>query len=259
MVPSTSHRAHVPTVLDSPFNPLLLATPAQLLGSFIPSFANTRVALVNLDLEAQMAYAQDSTIDPRCFADAATCSRFVDELHQRLLVDASLGGYMEDRSFLWQGTYLGGTGHELHLGIDFNVPASTPIVVPFGGVVLRCDDDSPEPWGWGPRVFVETFEYTPSGDAERYVYAFAHLADIGVQTDQILGAHTEIAVVGAAPTNGNWFPHLHVQKMRGEIYDHYLSIGIDQLDGYGSTRSVEQNMRDFPNPFSFLLNTHRLG
>jgi murein DD-endopeptidase MepM/ murein hydrolase activator NlpD len=209
-------------------------------------------------VEALENCARSKDFDPRGFADADTCTRFVDALHSRLGIDASFGGYLEDRSFLWQGTYLGGSGHELHLGIDCNVPADCPVSVPFNGVVLACDDDTPEPWGWGPRVFIETLEPDAAG-VHRYVYAFAHLAEISVHPGHILAPNTTIAVVGAAPTNGGWFPHLHVQKMRGQVYDHYRSIGIEKLDGYGATHAIEQNMRDFPDPFSFLASRNQLS
>ena len=121
-------------------------------------------------------------------------------------IDASFGGYMEDHSFLWQGTYLGGSGDELHLGIDYNVPAGSPVAVPFDGTVVRCDDDTPEPWGWGPRVFIETTETIEFEPPTRYVYAFAHLADIRVRRGQTIQAGTQIAVVGESSINGGWFP-----------------------------------------------------
>jgi murein DD-endopeptidase MepM/ murein hydrolase activator NlpD len=235
-----------------------LASPAaQFLGLFIPAFAEKRVAILNLDVEARAFCRTSPTTDPRSFADAKTCSEFVDKLHARLDVDASFGGYMEDRSFLWQGTYLGGSGHELHLGIDYNVPAGSPVAVPFSGEVLLCDDDIPEPWGWGPRVFIETTEAIEFERPTRYVYAFAHLAGIRVRRGQTIEAGTEIAVVGAPPTNGGWFPHLHVQKIRGEVFDHYCRVGLESLDGYGSTQSHQQNLHDFPDPFSFLLDKNR--
>lgn len=235
-----------------------VANPAaKLLGLFIPSFAEKRVAVLNLDVEARAFCGASPSTDPRSFADAKTCSEFVDKLHARLDIDASFGGYMEDRSFLWQGTYLGGSGHALHLGIDYNVPAGSPVAVPFSGEVLLCDDDTPEPWGWGQRVFIETTETIEFERPTRYVYAFAHLADIRVRRGQTIQAGTQIAVVGEPSANGGWFPHLHVQKIRGEVFDHYCQVGLESLDGYGSTQSHEQNLRDFPDPFSFLLDKNR--
>lgn len=225
---------------------------AELMGLFIPSFADRRVAELNLDVEARRACAVSQQLNPRSFADAGLCLRFIEDLHKGLGIDASFGGYLEDRSFLWQGTYLEDSGYALHLGIDFNVPDGTPVVVPFEGVVLRCDDDTPEMWGWGPRIFIETLENTTSEARERYVYVFGHLTDIQVQPNQRIYPATTIAMVGAPPTNGNWFPHLHVQKMRGEIYDHNLTIGMEKLDGYGASADREQLRKDFPSPFSFL-------
>lgn len=227
---------------------------SELLGLLIPSFADKRVAILDLDHEARawVTRPNSSITDPKAFADASVCAQFVNELHALLGIDASLGGYLEDREFLWQGTYLGGTDRTLHLGVDLNVPAGTPVVTPFDGKVIRCDNDSPERFGWGPRVFIERTEPAREGSSERWVYIFAHLADIRVSEGDIVNSGDEIAVVGAPPTNGNWHPHLHLQKARGSVFDQFLSQGIWTLDGYGPRSKRDSLANDFPDPFSFL-------
>jgi murein DD-endopeptidase MepM/ murein hydrolase activator NlpD len=229
--------------------------PAALLGSFIPSHRNSRVGFLDLDQEARdcLDLAAYRNVDPRSFADANFCARFIDELHKRRNIDASLGGYLEDRAFLWQGTYLGGTDRALHLGIDFNVAEGSGVATPFDGVVILIDDDTPDRFGWGPRVFLECYETEMPKGPVRYVYIFAHLADILVTAGSETTAGQIIAAVGAPPNNGGWFPHLHLQKVRGETFDRYRASDLMELDGYGLRSEVHELERDFPNPLSRLL------
>ena len=229
--------------------------PAQLLALFVPEYATKRVCILDLDQEARNAMnsAAYKTVDPRMFSDAGFCSKFVEELHSRHGFDASFGGYLEDRGFLWQGTYLGGTDRSLHLGVDFNVPAGSSVVTPFEGVVVLSDDDSPERCGWGPRLFIERYELDDSGVSVRFVYIFAHLASIEVQEGDRVRTGARIASIGAPPNNGNWYPHLHVQKVRGSLFDHFRATDLRKLDGYGLKSEVETLIIDFPDPLSVLV------
>lgn len=228
-------------------------TPAEVLAAFIPEYSTKRVGILDLDQEARDRYGVATHEDqsPRLLADAGFCSHFVDEVHQKHGLDASFGGYLEDRAFLWQGTYLGGTDRALHLGIDFNVPAGCEVTVPFDGTVTLVDDDTPERFGWGPRVFVERHE-TEGGERTRYMYIFAHLAGIEVAPGDTVKAGQRIAVIGAPPTNGNWFPHLHFQKVLGTVFDRYRSTDIWKLDGYGVRSEADALIRDFPDPLCIL-------
>ncbi len=227
--------------------------PVEILSAFIPEYSNKRVGILDLDQEARDIYGLETNqgMDPRSLADAELCSRFVDEVHARCGLDASFGGYLEDRAFLWQGTYLGGTERALHLGIDFNVPAGCAVVVPFDGAVVLVDDDTPERFGWGPRVFVERYEQEQGGDKTRFVYIFAHLAAIEVAPGGHIKAGQQIASIGAPPNNGNWYPHLHLQKVHGSVFDRYRSTDIWKLDGYGVRSEADVLVQEFPDPLSF--------
>lgn len=226
--------------------------PVKVLAAFIPEYANRRVGILDLDQEARdfVALAEHQGLDPRSLSDAECCSRFVEEVHQKHGLDASFGGYLEDRAFLWQGTYLGGTERALHLGIDFNVPAGCAVATPFDGTVVAVDDDTPERFGWGPRVFVERFEQEATGESARYVYIFAHLAEVQVVPGDSLKAGQRIAKIGAPPLNGDWYPHLHLQKVQGAVFDRYRSTDIWKLDGYGVRSEVDVLEQEFPDPLS---------
>jgi murein DD-endopeptidase MepM/ murein hydrolase activator NlpD len=163
-------------------------------------------------------------------------------------LDASYGGWLEERRALWHGSYLDAGERYLHLGTDFNVPADTPVALPWPATVLRVDDDHPEPYGWGPRVIVR-----PEHDAN-VVAVFAHLAPgISHYGNERLPAGAIVGRVGAPPRNGGWFPHLHLQLV---VYDHFqllLANGLRDLDGYGNLNDAERLARLFPNPLNILV------
>jgi murein DD-endopeptidase MepM/ murein hydrolase activator NlpD len=223
-----------------------LGTPNEIAGAFLPEFRDKSVAFVDLDQAARRVFSANKSpyTDPSRLAEAKDCDSFVQEVHAKHGVSASFGGYLEDRAFLWQGTYLGGSEKTLHLGIDFNVPSGSLVITPLAGRAIRIDNDHPERWGWGPRVFLEI----ETQEVQRPVLIFAHLAEVSVQVGDNLSIGTRIGAVGAPPDNGDWFAHLHVQQVRRDVYDTYLQTDIWQLDGYGARTAVDQLRRDFPDP-----------
>ena len=227
------------------------ATPNAIVAAFLPEYREQAVTYIDLDQEARCAFSatKEPFTDPSRLAEATECDHLVQMLHARHGVSASFGGYLEDRAFLWQGTYLGGDKKTLHLGVDFNVPSGAIVTTPFAGQVIRVDNDHPERWGWGPRVFVEITSHT----APKAVFIFAHLAQPSVHVGDNLPAGATIGVVGAPPDNGDWFPHLHVQQVRREVFDAYLHTDIWKLDGYGDRGAIEQLRLDFPDPILTLL------
>jgi murein DD-endopeptidase MepM/ murein hydrolase activator NlpD len=231
-----------------------LATPVAILAAFLPEYREQSVAYIDLDQEARRAFSanEEPHTGPSRLAEATECNDFVQTLHAQHGVNASFGGYLEDRAFLWHGTYLGGSEKTLHLGVDFNVPSGSVVSTPFAGRVIRVDNDHPEPWGWGPRVFLEI----TSQEASTTVLIFAHLAQVSLHFGDNLSAGARIGTVGAPPRNGDWFPHLHVQQVRREVFDAYLHTDIWQLDGYGDRSAVARLRHDFPDPLVTLLGGH---
>ena len=133
------------------------------------------------------------------------------------------GGYLEDREFTWQKTYLEKDKKFIHLGVDINVPANTPVFSPIDGRVIDILVDTDEDIGWGARVIVE-----PSR-AGHPLLLFAHLAPDIVSLGRIQQGDS-IGLVGTYPQNGNVFEHLHVQA----IHPHVLTDPTwkESLDGY---------------------------
>ncbi len=225
-------------------------TPEALLSHFLPEYRQASVAYVNLDMEARLSVATGrmTTAQATQLADANVCAGFVEELHKRLGVVASFGGYLEDRAFLWQGTYLGNTEKTVHLGIDFNAPQGSVVATPVGGTVIRCDNDHPDRWGWGPRVFIETDGTSSDPTSAHSILLFAHLAEISVRVGDVVMSGSTLGVIGTPPFNGDWFPHLHVQQVRRELYDTFMRNDPWALDGYGDRSAMTTFTTDFPDP-----------
>ena len=94
---------------------------------------------------------------PSPFLTPDVMQRAVDEYHARHGITWSFGGYLEDRTSLWRGSYLSNiSGTFVHAGIDVNLPAQTLVRCTRGGVVRVVGDDRDTQGGWGPHVIVET-------------------------------------------------------------------------------------------------------
>lgn len=217
--------------------------------SLFPDLADTRFVEVNLDEQARIRQKRTPRLESpkknNPFLDPAVCDRFVGEVAREFAADYTYGGYLEDRRFLWNTSYLDTTGSYLHLGVDFNVPQHTKVAALFSGKVVRIDDDYDLEGGWGPRIILQPNPI----DGRRMPYAiFAHLFSPQVRVGDNVGENTILATVGGAPYNGNWFPHLHIQTVEADLFHTLLRDDLRSLDGYGHERDRDQLLSNFPNP-----------
>lgn len=175
--------------------------------------------------------------------------RMLADLHRERGADWSWGGLYEDRSHLWRGSYLAEKRNYVHLGVDLNVPAGTPVCADSPGKVILVDNDTDTfpKGGWGTRVMLRLF-YHP------VVLIYAHLApgpDCAVGTTLVEGQ--EFARIGQPANNGYWFPHLHLQALSQEADEYYLSGGrLEELDGYGKAADADRIRRLFPDPMPYI-------
>lgn len=216
-----------------------------------PTLAAGRCGYVNLDYHyANYWLAERNMGMPKRkspMLDADTCREMVNRMHHLRELAWSHGGWLEDRSRLWRGSYLQKEKKFLHLGIDFNAPFGTPVACDHYGIVMRVDNDHPEPGGWGPRVMIML-------DRIQIVLIFAHL-DPSVLTTLKAGDAVEpgkpFASVGSSLENGQWYPHVHVQAMHNHSYWFYEShLGL--LDGYGRTNDAAALAAEFPDPLNYV-------
>jgi murein DD-endopeptidase MepM/ murein hydrolase activator NlpD len=213
-----------------------------------PELKSKIFGYVNLNIEAELWMKNKKPTPPKdALLDASLSGEMVEDVQEKYGLDFSYGGWMEDRSFLWKGTYLEPLGTYIHLGIDVNAPAGTDISVDFDAEVVRIDDDYPEEGGWGPRV---TFKYRN----EPLYFIYAHLdRDIKCKVGDVLDKGKIFAKVGKAPYNGNWFPHVHIQTIREEYYKELTENGLwHELDGYGSPADLSKNVERFPDPLQYI-------
>lgn len=213
-----------------------------------PKLKNKVFGYVNLNIEAELwmkgkkpAPSKDALLDP------SISTEMVDDVHKKYGLDFSYGGWMEDRSFLWKGTYLEPLNTYIHLGIDVNAPAGTDISIDFDAEVVKIDDDYPEEGGWGPRVVVKHAK-------EPVYFIYAHLdKEIKCKIGDVLKKDQIFAKVGKPPYNGNWFPHVHIQTIRQEYYKEVMKDDLwDEVDGYGAFEDLRENVRRFPDPLQYI-------
>ncbi len=208
-----------------------------------PTLKGKRRACVNLDALARQFWADRGVwplhVNP--FLRPESCTLLVERHHATQGVTWSLGGYMENRSTVWAGSYLAEEGKWTHLGIDCNVPAGTLVAVPRRAQVVRIDDDTPEPHGWGGRVIMKDLR---SG----LHVIYAHLDGVfNCVVGDVLEEGFVFAVVGKPEYNGGWYPHLHLQAVAPHAWRCYKDH-LSDLDGYGLPVQERLLRKRFPHP-----------
>jgi len=215
-----------------------------------PNLKNKSFGYVNLNLEAQEWSAEKGiniTKENNLLLDPKICEEFVNDVHKKYSLDFSYGGWMEDRSFIWQGGYLEQDKIFVHLGIDLNVPANSEVATDFRAEVLKIDNDYPLDGGWGPHVILKNLE-------KNVCILYAHLdKNILCKVGEILEKNIIFAKVGSAPFNGNWFPHLHVQVISLDYYSELENNNDwEKFDGYGTKGEKELNAQRHKDPILFI-------
>lgn len=195
-------------------------------AKLFPSLADRKWIEVNLDQLAQADFPE--TDGPNVLLDPDTCARWIEAIHDRLGADFSFGGMGENRAHLWRGSYL---TEFFHLGVDFNVPAGTPVHAVEAGSIWNIEDDYDQDGGWGGKVTI-----SDSGKAS-LIYAHLDQNSIVHRIGTRIEAGDVIGIVGTTATNGGWFPHLHIQAFQG----------FPPQDGYGTERDAKNEWR-YPNP-----------
>ncbi|MCR4312177.1 MAG: peptidoglycan DD-metalloendopeptidase family protein [Candidatus Uhrbacteria bacterium] len=220
----------------------ILAFYPYIVRKLFPELINKQSVVINLDTEAQAWLAKQPPTKLNPLLDPVVCQTLIDECHRKYDVDFSYGGWMENRSTLWRGTYLDDDQRYIHLGVDVNVPAGTTVVADEVCTVIRIDNDYPDKHGWGTRVITKQ----PHEDVVR---VFAHLDQrLNVRLGDELKAGAVVGTIGLPPFNGDWFPHLHIQMIDTHHYDDLLKNNLRDLDGYGRIQNIEFLRKTFPDP-----------
>ncbi len=125
------------------------------------------------------------------------------------------GGYLEPRPIYTSSAYdrIGNYGREsrsIHLGIDYWLPAETPIhTLLEGEVVIAINDAGDKEYGGLVILKHQTETVT-------FYTLYGHLSVKSATKNKIgdiLKKGSKIGALGNYPENGNWPPHLHFQVM----------------------------------------------
>ena len=181
------------------------------------------------------------------FLDPSIMQEVVDRYHARRGITWSYGGYLEDRTDLWRGSYL--TEPVIHGGIDVSLPAGAAVRCMRNGTVVWVDDDKNPNGGWGPYVVVRT-----SSDAGNIEYVlYGHLGRSFVEIGDEVKKGDVVADIGSPPDNGGWWSHLHLQCISREYYEWCCENDINKtLDGYFPASQIELFQTRFPDPSALL-------
>ena len=208
----------------------------------LPTLDITDAGVVNLDDEARRWFVDNPNALKDALLDPVAMQGVVDAMHHRLGVSWSYGSYLEDRSVMLAGSYLDETGGYIHLGIDVNVPAGTPISAPYSGQIVHVFDDGDESCGWGYRLIIK-----PDDDSIPYLI-LGHLSNSVVKLGDTVSTGDALAQVGSPPFNGRWFPHLHVQQLSRQYIASHEQEDFASLDGYGHRDVIEELRAEYPDP-----------
>jgi len=108
----------------------------------------------------------------------------------------------------------------LHLGVDFFVPANTPVYAPLDGIVFAFADNAAHQ-DYGPVIVLEH----KSAEHPTFYTLYGHLSREslgGLTVGQPIAKGQQLAAVGSSDINGGWTPHLHFQ-----IVTDLLNLGCD--------------------------------
>lgn len=206
---------------STPEHPILRAMFPTLKGSW----GTLNLEEIARDLMALLGLNDKS---PNPFLNPHYCEAWKNFLLKIKGVDYAWGGYMEDRSAVWRGSYLeAGCAH--HVGVDYYVALGTPLYVPRRAKLIHSVMDQDQEGGWGGKL---TFEW------EGGYFMLAHLDNIVTDVGRVY-ENEQVATIGSPEVNGGWSPHLHLQCMREPWFE---------VDGY--MKLYDEIEKDYPDPMT---------
>jgi hypothetical protein len=203
-----------------------------------PTLKNKKFGYCNKNEAAKLMSRDKDFLDPEV---SASLTRYITK--HIIEADHYYGGYMEDRSFVLKNSYLEPSKF-LHLGMDFWVPAGTPVCVDTLCQIKQVYCDTPEVSGWGTRVILYA-------DDDNYLI-YGHLNPISWKVGDWLLPKEILGTIGDRHHNGGWSDHLHVQAVDRNYFDPNWWTNPDLLDGYGELSEKEFLEKQFPNPMKYL-------
>jgi 4-aminobutyrate aminotransferase-like enzyme/Ser/Thr protein kinase RdoA (MazF antagonist) len=123
-----------------------------------------------------------------------------------------VGGYDEARMiYAWATDTSVEEPRTIHMGVDLSVPPGTPLFAPLDGVVHAVENAAAH-HDYGPIIVLrhETDDATPVP----FFTLYGHLTEdslVGLREGDRVARGAQFGRVGSAPSNGDWWAHVHVQ------------------------------------------------
>lgn len=179
------------------------------LTSLFPTIARKEIHPLDLGLSSTWIGSADEADDLDFFQFK------VEHLQKEVPALIIAGGYLEPRALYTSEAYdrLGNNGKEsrtVHLGIDFWVPASTPVHALFDGEVVTAVNDAGHKEYGGLVILKHKAGNLPFYTLHGHLSVESALKH---RAGEIIRKGDQIGRIGLPPENGNWAPHLHFQLM----------------------------------------------
>lgn len=145
--------------------------------------------------------------------DTPAVKSFVFEEIERLGAIGGYGGYGEVRAWYQRNATTFGNGElarTVHLGVDFWLPAKTPVLAIYPGTIHSFANNEGEA-NYGPTVVLEH-----QVEGLRFYSIYGHLSKDDLTNWSIgtrIKAGEVVGHLGHSSENGNWPPHVHLQLM----------------------------------------------
>lgn len=145
------------------------------------------------------------------FDSPAAMQDYVNRQRHKHPAGLAVGRYAERREFYTTAQFQGDEARCIHLGLDLNLPAGTPIHAPLAGSVHSFQDNNAA-GDYGPTLILQhqLAEF-------RFYTLYGHLSRSSIQHWQLgkpLVRGAEIGQIGSIAENGGWPPHLHFQVIK---------------------------------------------
>ncbi len=188
------------------------------LCKILPNLKDERFLEVNLASENDLTRSGDmSSIDSQ--------ESLLTNIKEKYNTKYTIGGYLEERSKLWEG--FEASKKMLHLGIDINnLEVGESVSVPCDATVFHVYKDKSVMNGWGGRLIFKLDQPYLGAEYLMYGHLSHELPEVGTKfkRDEI------VASIGPATENGGWFIHLHVQLVTQKMIDRFPDLNM--IDGY---------------------------
>jgi len=180
----------------------------------------TPAPIVPADLHTGAVHVLDLSIGSPSLTAAQLLSDRTDTLSSTIFdeiaavgAQVGLGRYDEARPFYTGPAFALSANptderRTLHLGIDLFAPAGMPVAAPLDGTVHAVADNRAR-HDYGPVVILR--HATDNGTPFYTLYGHLGCECLALTPGRAVAAGETFASIGAAPDNGDWPPHLHLQ------------------------------------------------